>query len=128
MLFTLVLGLLIITIVFFVAITEIREMARVIQFGSRNSSKNTAFELARDIPSLASKVILIIGAAGDLGRNTAIQLTCYGRPARIYIVDLPRDDDAKKILVLKITYEVYGSVPADTKAAGPPISDIRNKS
>jgi retinol dehydrogenase-12 len=103
MLFTLVLGLLIITIVFFVAITEIREMARVILFGSRNSSKNTAFELARDIPSLASKVILIIGAAGDLGRNTAIQLTCYGRPARIYIVDLPRDDDAKKLLVLKIT-------------------------
>jgi retinol dehydrogenase 12 len=126
MLFTLVLGLLVIIIIiiiaFTVAMTEILEMARVTLFGSRNSSKGAAFEPARDIPSLAGKVVLITGAAGDLGRNTAIQLARYGRPARIYVADLPRDDDAKTGLALRITHEAYGDVPADTntKAAGPP--------
>jgi retinol dehydrogenase 12 len=122
MLFTLVLGLLVIIIIiiaFTVAMTEMLEMARVTLFGSSNS-KGAAFEPARDIPSLAGKVVLITGAAGDLGRNTAIQLARYGRPARIYVADLPRDDDAKTGLALRITHEAYGDVPADTKAAGPP--------
>jgi retinol dehydrogenase-12 len=124
MIFTLVLGLLIITIAFTVAMTEIREMARVTLFGSRNTSKGAAFESARDIPSLAGKVVLITGAAGDLGRNTAIQLARYGRPARIYVADLPRNDDAKTAVALRITHEAYGEVPADTKAAGP-LTEIR---
>ena len=124
MLFTVVLGLLIIIIVVVFTMTEFREMARVTLFGSSNSSKGAAFEPARDIPSLAGKVVLITGAAGDLGRNTAIELARHGRPARIYVADLPRDDDAKTALALRITHEAYGEAPADTKAAGPP-TEIR---
>ena len=94
MLSTLVLGLLAIIIFIIITMTEIREMARVTLFGSHNSIKGAAFEPKRDIPSLAGKVVLITGAAGDLGRNTAIQLArySYGRPARLYIADLPHDD------------------------------------
>lgn len=124
MLFTLVLGLLIIIIALTIAMTEIREMARVTLFGSRNSSKGASFEPARDIPSLAGKVILITGAAGDLGRSAAIQLARHGRPARIYVADLPCDDDAKTALTLRITHEAYGDVSADTKAVGRP-TEIR---
>ncbi|KAI0397101.1 NAD(P)-binding protein [Xylariaceae sp. FL0594] len=72
-------------------------MLRVTLFGSRNTaSSGKTFEPKRGIPSLAGKVILITGAAGDLGRQTAIELARYGRPARIYIADLPSaygDDD-----------------------------------
>ncbi len=100
--------------------TEIREMARVTLFGSRNTNKGAAFEPGRDIPSLAGKVVLITGAAGDLGRNTAIQLARNGRPARIYVAGLPRDDNAKTAVALSITHEAYGDMPADIKAAGPP--------
>jgi len=125
MLFPLVVGLLVVIITaILIAMTEIREMARVTLFGSRNSSKDTAFEPARDIPSLVGKVVLITGAVGDLGRNAAIQLARYGRPARIYIADLPCEDTPKKALILRITHEAYGNMPAegyqDTKAAGSP--------
>lgn len=113
MVFTLVLGLLLVVVISVVAMTEIREMARVTLFGSRNNSKDTAFEPAQDIPSLAGKVVLITGAAGDLGRNTAIQLARYGRPARIYIADLPRDGDAKTKLALRIIHEAYSEVPTE---------------
>lgn len=111
MLFTLILGLLVIILITMVAMSEFREMARVTLFGSANSSKGATFEPARDIPSLAGKVILITGAAGDLGRNTAIQLARYGRPARIYIADLPLDNEAKSALGLRITQEAYGDEP-----------------
>jgi retinol dehydrogenase-12 len=99
--------------------TEIWEMARVTLFGSRNSNNGFAFEPARDIPLLAGRVIFITGAVGDLGRNTAIQLARYGRPARIYVADLPRDDDAKTALAQRIIHEAYGVAPAETKFAGP---------
>ncbi|KAJ3579777.1 hypothetical protein NPX13_g786 [Xylaria arbuscula] len=66
------------------------------------------FDPARDIPSLAGKVVLITGAAGDLGRETAIELARYGRPARIYIADLPRDESAKAALIDRVTREAYG--------------------
>ncbi|GFF50513.1 predicted protein [Aspergillus udagawae] len=56
---------------------------------------------------MAGKVVFITGAAGDLGRETAIALARYGRPSRIYIADLPRSDDAKQTLTHQIAYEAY---------------------
>lgn len=82
---------------------ELQRIARVTIFGSRET--NASFDAAKDIPSLAGKVILITGAAGDLGRQTATDLARYGRPARIYIADLPRDDDAKKTLLEGVARE-----------------------
>ena len=83
---------------------QLVEMMRVTLFGSRNDapdSKGTTFDPAQDIPSLAGKVILVTGAAGDLGRTTAVQLARYGRPARIYVADLPCNDPAKKKALLR---------------------------
>ncbi|KAK1751768.1 NAD(P)-binding protein [Echria macrotheca] len=62
---------------------------KVAFFGSKNESKD--FDPARDIQPLTGRVILITGAAGDLGRQTAIDLARHGRPAQIVIADLPRD-------------------------------------
>ncbi|RYP09150.1 hypothetical protein DL765_008541 [Monosporascus sp. GIB2] len=122
MLFTLIIGVTII-ITLTIVMTEFREMARVTLFGSPNNASQdggaTAFVPARDIPSLVGKVVLITGAAGDLGRQTAIELARYGRPARIYVADLPRDDDTKKALVRQITYEAYGDSQSDMDVAGP---------
>ncbi|KAK7963953.1 hypothetical protein PG988_010927 [Apiospora saccharicola] len=91
---------------------QLVEMMRVTLFGSRNDApggKGTAFDPAQDIPSLAGKVILVTGAAGDLGRNTAVQLAKYGKPARIYVADLPRDSPAEKEeLLRRIAHEAYG--------------------
>jgi retinol dehydrogenase 12 len=81
-------------------------MVRVTLFGSRNGG--AAFDIARDMPSLPGKVILITGAAGDLGRQVAIEISKQGRPARIYVADLPRDDAAKKAIVDSITHEAFG--------------------
>ncbi|KAK8112985.1 Bli-4-like alcohol dehydrogenase [Apiospora sp. TS-2023a] len=99
---------------------QLVEMMRVTLFGSRNdapgSSKGTAFDPARVIPSLAGKVILVTGAAGDLGRNTAVQLAKYGKPARIHVADLPRESPAEKEeLLRRIAHEAYGE---DDDAAG----------
>ena len=58
---------------------ELKDMARVTIFGSREKN---SFEPARDIPSLAGKVILITGGLGDLGMQSAIELARHGRPAR----------------------------------------------
>lgn len=85
---------------------EFREMAKVTLFGSGNKG-GAAFTPAKDIPSLAGKVLLITGAAGDLGRQTATELAKYGRPARIYVADLPRGDAEKKAVVERITREAY---------------------
>ncbi|KAI1332960.1 hypothetical protein F5Y16DRAFT_354446 [Xylariaceae sp. FL0255] len=84
--------------------SSFREMARVTLFGSRNANKN-AFNPANGIPSLSGKVILITGAAGDLGRQTAVYLARYGHPARIYVADLPRDADAKNSVIQRIQRE-----------------------
>ncbi|OTA97028.1 hypothetical protein M434DRAFT_19246 [Hypoxylon sp. CO27-5] len=84
-------------------------MLRVTLFGSQNrASTSVSFEPERDIPSLTGKVILITGAAGDLGRQTAIELARYGRPAHIYVADLPRDERSKTALIDRITSEAYG--------------------
>ncbi|KAI1387327.1 uncharacterized protein F4822DRAFT_279442 [Hypoxylon trugodes] len=85
----------------------LKGMARVTLFGSRNDGSGVSFEPSRDIPSLAGKIILITGAAGDLGRQTTIELARYGKPARIYIADLPLDEDGKKELLNRIDREVH---------------------
>lgn len=89
---------------------ELWNMLRVTLFGSRNKERGAAtFETARDIPSLAGKVVLITGAAGDIGRVSATELARYGRPARIYVADLPpRDGATKKEIVDRITRDAYG--------------------
>jgi NAD(P)-dependent dehydrogenase (short-subunit alcohol dehydrogenase family) len=102
---TLLIGLILIVVIR-LTMVELREFVRVVLFGSPN--KSTAFVAARDIPSLEGKVILITGAAGDLGRQTAIELARYGRPARIYIADLPRDEVAKEAVVGHINHEAFG--------------------
>lgn len=85
---------------------DFRDMMRVM--GSRIGG--VSFDPARDIPSLANNVILITGAAGDLGRVTATQLAQHGRPDRIYVADLPpKDEAARKEIVDRITKEAYGS-------------------
>ncbi|KAK3331312.1 hypothetical protein B0H66DRAFT_95122 [Apodospora peruviana] len=56
-----------------------------------------SFDPARDIPSLADKVILITGGAGDLGKQLAIEYARHG-PARIYIADLPCDDGGEAVI------------------------------
>ncbi|KAI1498095.1 NAD(P)-binding protein [Biscogniauxia marginata] len=66
----------------------------------------------------------ITGAAGDLGRQTAIELARYGRPARIYVADLPHDEDAKVALAQQITYEAYGDFQPDTDVTGQ-LTEIR---
>ncbi|OAL45021.1 NAD(P)-binding protein [Pyrenochaeta sp. DS3sAY3a] len=97
---------------------EIREFFRVVLFGSRNSGSGVTFDRARDIPSLAGKVILITGAAGDLGRETAIELAKYGRPARIYVADLPCEETAKQALIKRISEAAHGVESKDDKAEG----------
>lgn len=89
---------------------NLRNLARVLYSRPGGAPYNPA----RDIPSLAGKVILITGAAGDLGRVTATQLARCGRPDRIYVADLPpRDEAGKKQLVDRITQEAYEGI--DTK-------------
>ncbi|KAF2689536.1 NAD(P)-binding protein [Lentithecium fluviatile CBS 122367] len=108
---------------------EFREMARVTLFGSRNKTSNGSganFVAARDIPSLAGKVVLITGAAGDLGRQTAIELARHGRPARIYVADLPRDEAAKNAVVDNITHEAFGeSFEAERSDTSAPRTEVR---
>ncbi|KAL4867224.1 hypothetical protein BDV12DRAFT_123283 [Aspergillus spectabilis] len=99
--------------------SDIWDMVRVVLFGSDNGAARDgvpAFDPERDIPSLAGKIILITGAAGDLGRQTTVELVRYGRPKRIYITDLPRSNEAKQALVSQINNEAYGQTPepADT--------------
>ncbi|KAI0142832.1 NAD(P)-binding protein [Xylariaceae sp. FL1272] len=90
-------------------------MLRVTLFGSRNTaSKGPVFEPQRDIPSLADKVVFITGAAGDLGRQTAVELARYGRPARIYIADLPLEPSSQAALINRVTQEAYGDDDGNT--------------
>ncbi|GIK05266.1 hypothetical protein Aspvir_009370 [Aspergillus viridinutans] len=104
-------------------------MIRVVLFGSQNDASRDgapAFNPAQDIPSMAGKVIFITGAAGDLGQQTAIELARYGRPSRIYIADLPRDDDAKQALTHQIASEAYGdSIPPTVETAVTTSTEIR---
>lgn len=70
--------------------------ARVTLFASSNKS-GVAFDPARDMPSLAGKVILVTGGAGDLGKQVAIEFARH-KPARIYIADLPHDDGGASVI------------------------------
>ncbi|KAK7959809.1 retinol dehydrogenase 14 [Apiospora aurea] len=94
---------------------QLMEMLRVTLFGSRNDAPGggkgaASFDPSRDIPCLAGKVVLVTGAAGDLGRTTAVQLARYGRPARIYVADLPRgSSDEEELLLRRIAREAYGT-------------------
>lgn len=105
------------------------QMARVTIFGSKRNAPNAVpFDVARDIPSLAGKVILITGGAGGMGREIVIELARHGRPARIYIADLPLpDEDSERNLIKSIRDEAYGD--ASTAAAedhnGAAQTDIR---
>lgn len=95
---------------------DLWNMVRVTLLGSRNQGRGGAsFDPARDIPSLAGKVVLITGAAGDIGRVTATALARHGRPARIYVADLPpRDEILKQELIERITRDAYEeSSPAE---------------
>ncbi|KAL4994767.1 hypothetical protein BDV10DRAFT_197265 [Aspergillus recurvatus] len=109
--------------------SNIWDMIRVVLFGSHNAASRDgvpAFDPARDIPSLAGKVILVTGAAGDLGRQTTIELARHGRPSRIYIADLPRSEDAKQALARQIKHEAYGDSPSsNAEPAATPATEIR---
>lgn len=96
---------------------DLRNLVRVTLLGSRNKGRGVAnFDPARDIPSLTGKVILITGAAGDIGRETATELARHGPPARIYVADLPpRDESHKQELIDRITREASGDAPAEAK-------------
>ncbi|XXH01954.1 hypothetical protein Hte_008317 [Hypoxylon texense] len=122
MLFTIIISIAVVAILA-VSMTDIREMFRVVLFGSRNDAPRSAasFDPAKDVPSLAGKVIMITGAAGFLGRQAAIELARYGRPARIYVADLPRDEEAKKALANEIIHGAYG----DHEEAAKPRTEIR---
>ncbi|KAL4877036.1 NAD(P)-binding protein [Aspergillus karnatakaensis] len=107
----------------------IKDMLRVTLFGSDNAASSTgtrAFDPARDIPSLSDKTILITGAAGDLGRQTAIELIRYGRPKRVYIADLPLNEREQEALLARINEEAYAlDDPSSTSSSAKPRTDIR---
>ncbi|KAM7193328.1 hypothetical protein V8F33_007871 [Rhypophila sp. PSN 637] len=69
---------------------------RRLLFGSP-SAPSISFDPARDIPSLAGKVILITGGAGDLGKALAIEYARHG-PAQIYIADLAQEDNGEAVI------------------------------
>lgn len=102
---------------------QLRQMARVTLFGSKKNA-GVAFEVTNDIPSLEGQVILITGGAGGMGRETAVALARHGRPAKIYIADLPLSDaGAKQKLVDSIKEEAYrGLSSRDEKG---PLTEIR---
>lgn len=109
---------------------ELLEMLRVTLFGSPNTSARPgdgpSFDATRDIPSLAGKNILITGAAGGLGRQAAVELARHGRPARIYIADLPRDEAAKQAAIDDIAREAFGeSSGLEEGGAIAPRTDVR---
>ncbi|KAI0199441.1 NAD(P)-binding protein [Astrocystis sublimbata] len=80
----------------------------------RNSaSGKRTFQPQRDIPSLSGRVVLITGGAGGLGRQAAVKLARHGRPARIYLADLPLSQSSKDALIDEITREAYDGVSDD---------------
>jgi retinol dehydrogenase 12 len=123
-LWTVACGLLV-PIVIAAAIPELREMIRVTLFGSSNSGSGVAFDRARDIPSLADKVVLITGGSGGLGRQTVLDLAKYGRPARIYIADLPREDSARRELIKGIDLELCRNDTGVGRDGKSPMTEVR---
>lgn len=106
---------------------QLLNMARVTIFGSKRNAHNTVpFDVARDIPSLAGKVVLITGGAGGMGREIVIELARHGRPARIYLADLPLPDEAsEQHLLQSIREEAYGDAEAGKDHHGAAQTDIR---
>ncbi|KAL2167196.1 hypothetical protein VTG60DRAFT_1608 [Thermothelomyces hinnuleus] len=88
--------------------------ARVTLLASKNQA-GVAFDPDRDIPDLAGKVVLVTGGAGDLGKQVAADLARHG-PARLYVADLPRDDDGESVV---------RAIRDDSRAgAGAPDADV----
>ncbi|KAH7313637.1 hypothetical protein B0I35DRAFT_480312 [Stachybotrys elegans] len=93
----------------------VRDLLRITLLGSSNTTAARGFpgfDPARDIPSLQDKVVLITGAAGGLGRQTAVEIARHGRPRRLYLADLPRDQVASEALLREIKEEAYGAEDA----------------
>jgi len=86
-------------------------LIKVSLFGSSNATTKN-FTPSKDIPSLSDRVLLITGAAGDLGRQTAIDLASYGRPSQIFIADLPRPDEGASALEA-----IRSALPEDARNA-----------
>ncbi|KAK3323664.1 hypothetical protein B0T19DRAFT_426661 [Cercophora scortea] len=85
-------------VIFIKAMIDLLAMSGITLFGSPNEGdSSTAFDPASDMPSLAGKIILITGGAGDLGREVAIRFA-RRNPARIYIADLPRADQGVSVI------------------------------
>lgn len=92
------------------------QLARVTLFGSKGNARNAvSFNINRDIPSMTGKVVLVTGGAGGMGREIVMELARHGRPARIYIADLPLpDEDSEQTLIKGIVDEAYGSSDNDS--------------
>lgn len=99
MISTVAAALLAVAVAFILKMVDLQTLiasARVTLFASGNQ-RGVAFDPARDMPSLAGKVILVTGGAGDLGKQAAIEFARH-KPARIYIADLPRDDGGASVI------------------------------
>lgn len=72
------------------------------------------FDPARDMPPLTGKVILITGGASGLGHQAAVEFA-RKQPRRIYIADLPRDDETQQAIAEKIRSEAGGDVAKDVE-------------
>lgn len=117
MIFTLFVGALLIAAV--AVMVNFGEMLRVTLFGSKNDGPGL-FEPSRDIPLSTRKVVLITGAAGDLGRQTALELARWGRPSKIYIADLPRDETSINALLDGLRQEAEQTGNPRNDEATPP--------
>lgn len=110
---------------------QLLQMARVTIFGSKKKARNAVpFDVIREISSLAGKVVLVTGGAEGMGREVVMELVRHGRPARIYVADLPLPgNDAEEALVKSIKDEAYyatkDSATGDAWCGAAPQTDIR---
>lgn len=104
--------------------SNLRNILRVTVLGSSNKD-GVPFEPSKDIPSLAGQVVVVTGGVGGIGTATVTALARYGRPARLYIADLPPKDEAAKTALLEglkrgISEEKKEAAAADADAAASP--------
>ncbi|KAL8397249.1 hypothetical protein RB594_004099 [Gaeumannomyces avenae] len=55
------------------------------------------YNLARDIPSLAGKVVLITGGTSGTGKEAAAEISRYGRPAQVWIAGRRAEEGGRAI-------------------------------
>ncbi|KAF7290921.1 Retinol dehydrogenase 13 [Mycena chlorophos] len=72
------------------------DLIRVSLFGASNTG-GVPFDPAKDISSLAGKIILVTGGAGGIGREAVLEFLRH-KPTRLYILDLPQPDDGEAML------------------------------